>query len=200
MARAQDDGGSARDGTDVAQHFVHEVAAFLRSPYKTPREWDRHVQYGVRNTTPAAAQDREEGEEASKRLPSGKRRKMPEADEDGSRRRRKSAYSASSQAEEHSHTTSRVPDQTMDGVASDEIPARRREVIARRADLLASFETDTGKRDTPFLHPTDHSTPLPAAQDTAEREEQAARLKAREARLKCLLTRERKALVNANSV
>ncbi|KDN52689.1 hypothetical protein K437DRAFT_253883 [Tilletiaria anomala UBC 951] len=32
-------------GDEVAHHFVHEVIHFLRSPFRTPQEWDRTVQH-----------------------------------------------------------------------------------------------------------------------------------------------------------
>ena len=45
-------GGQAEDmlqeflGRDNTRLFLHELRAWLRSPYKTLEDWDRHVQYG----------------------------------------------------------------------------------------------------------------------------------------------------------
>lgn len=45
-------GGQAEDmlqeflGRDNTRLFLHELRAWLRSPYKSLEDWDRHVQYG----------------------------------------------------------------------------------------------------------------------------------------------------------
>lgn len=36
-------------GRDLARHFLHELRAWLRSPFQTPEEWDRAVQYPLEN-------------------------------------------------------------------------------------------------------------------------------------------------------
>ncbi|KAI5305354.1 hypothetical protein KEM56_004630 [Ascosphaera pollenicola] len=61
--------GSAEDllqeflGRDNAQLFLHELQAFLRSPYTSLRDWDAAVQYDE----PAAASERRRGETSETR-------------------------------------------------------------------------------------------------------------------------------------
>ena len=51
-------GGQAEDmlqeflGRDNTRLFLHELKAWLRSPYTKLEDWDRHVQYDVPNTKP----------------------------------------------------------------------------------------------------------------------------------------------------
>ncbi|OJJ48667.1 hypothetical protein ASPZODRAFT_150854 [Penicilliopsis zonata CBS 506.65] len=39
-------------GRDNARLFLHELQAWLRSPYNSLEDWDRHVQYGTPDTPP----------------------------------------------------------------------------------------------------------------------------------------------------
>ena len=40
-------------GRDNTRLFFHELKAWLRSPYSTLEDWDRHVQYDTPSTRPA---------------------------------------------------------------------------------------------------------------------------------------------------
>ena len=48
-------------GRDNTRLFLHELKAWLRSPYMTLEDWDRHVQYNNNNTQSTIREPREHG-------------------------------------------------------------------------------------------------------------------------------------------